>query len=1315
MNKLLTAGTTLSVLEKLRHTASDFGARETALIESRDRDLAAVQRTFSAQMANFRKEAETLAAISQKTLDDERDRIESRFEARRIRIEQALEKKNKALHEAAEDARSQQQYENQKVLLQAQRVHDTDALAMEQTWKSYVAKLSVEIQRLERIQHLAWKMFRGYKTFRNLLQSEVKTTAQEANSDDEYVMLQTLRSQLAVLESQLRLSVPSALAKFFSIVPIWGVLLFVLVLGVGVAFFVPPVPFLTQSFGLGDDYPFQIIGMTAALLGFVVLVYGVGYLLARGRVRSLLEQYALSTHVISCCQQESDQSRKQGLASIEQTLREIETSLNDAWQSADAAASKQLEKQLSQLQRRKERLVSLHQRMEKEALHRLTSADAQGSLHGGDRTVRSLETIETERQSKESEVRDRFKRDVDALFAQWNKQVPAWVALLEGSGHAAAEMVTNFETAVSGHWESPVHGDSSGGFAELVLDLRQFIPSAPVDARMTLTESLRVPLAFKLPEGESILFESNGAAPEEIVDALNGMALRLLMSSPVGRMQFTLIDPVGLGKNFAGLMHLADHDEHLIHRRIWTQSNQIEQCLRDLTDHMEKVTQMYLRNEYPTLEEYNRVAGNIAEKYQVLVISDFPVEFSETALRRLQSIVVSGARCGVFVWLHRDQRHALPDDSMLDDLHNHCVWMRAQDEGCRPGSVQWTGCDWHWYPNPEPQKAIAMIHQIGRASVDSNRVEVPFSQIAPRPEEIWSLNTGSVLRVPIGRTGASKWQYLTLGKGTQQHALIAGKTGSGKSTLFHVMVSNLALWCSPDQVEFYLIDFKKGVEFKCYATHRLPHARVIAIESDREFGLSVLERIDQELRRRGDLFRLKGVQDLSGYLKATEGETLPRTLLMIDEFQEFFVEDDRVAQNAAVLLDRIVRQGRAFGIHVILGSQTLGGAYTLARTTFAQMAVRIALQCDEADAYLIMDESNAAPRLLSRPGEGVYNDSNGAVEGNSPFQTVWLTDAERETYLHQVAKLSMERSMKQRELVVFEGNVPADIADNDELAAAVSVEPDNIPDTPRAWLGAPNAIKGPTCATFGLQSGSHVLILGQNDEMAFSMVISSLISLAAQYPKGQAEFVVLDALPDRSTHREMLDQVVAMVPHPVRTLRKNSLEDIMAYVDTRMDQPASEGRDPNAAIFVMVIGLQLFKKLKPEDEFNFGSTDDQEGQKPGDVFLRILLEGSSLGIRSMVTVDSYSSAQRFLNRKALSEFEMRILFQMSGNDSAALIDNTKASQLGLHRALFYNERRGHLETFRPYALPDSSTISALRESFEKRIPRKRDSFELQPE
>src|SRR4029077_8284308 len=238
-----------------------------------------------------------------------------------------------------------------------------------------------------------------------------------------------------------------------------------------------------------------------------------------------------------------------------------------------------------------------------------------------------------------------------------------------------------------------------------------------------------------------------------------------------------------------------------------------------------------------------------------------------------------------------------------------------------------------------------------------------------------------------------------------QHVLIAGKTGSGKSTLLHALISNLALSYSPEEVELYLVDFKKGGEFKTYATHELPHARVVAIESEREFGLSVLQRLDAELRSRAEKFRAAGVQELRNYRQAKPGQPLPRILLIVDEFQEFFVEDDKLAQDAALLLDRLVRQGRAFGLHVLLGSQTLGGAYSLARSTIDQMAVRIALQCSEVDAHLILSEDNSAARLLSRPGEAIYNDANGLVEGNNPFQIVWLDEERREEYLRRIQEM----------------------------------------------------------------------------------------------------------------------------------------------------------------------------------------------------------------------------------------------------------------------------------------------------------------------
>ncbi len=95
---------------------------------------------------------------------------------------------------------------------------------------------------------------------------------------------------------------------------------------------------------------------------------------------------------------------------------------------------------------------------------------------------------------------------------------------------------------------------------------------------------------------------------------------------------------------------------------------------------------------------------------------------------------------------------------------------------------------------------------------------------------------------------------------------------------------------------------------------------------------------------------------------------------------------------------------------------------------------------------------------------------------------------------------------------------------------------------------------------------------------------------------------------------------------------------------------------------------------------------------PAAVLLNLICEGPRLGFHVIATCDTYNNVNRFLSRKAFSEFEMRVLFQMSANDSASLIDSPKASMLGLHRALFYNDQEGYLETFRPYALPGNEWI-----------------------
>ncbi len=1034
----------------------------------------------------------------------------------------------------------------------------------------------------------------------------------------------------------------------------------------------------------------------AAVFGVWLLGLALAWLGSRAAARELATartlvhaaEQASSAKLSKLTDQFEDEKQQQGQdlsSAFQESTAEVQAALRKGGKELDAKLAR-IPARLDRLYRRK--VAKLETRFQQ--LQQSTQAELDAAAQRRKATLAALTTgLDTTQNEAVAAT----------LSEPWHQQVLEPAGQLAALALAAAAEFPPLSNAYCENWQPPAAAPGAIPIGTLRLDLAELGGRAPTSPQLALPEPpvFSLPFALGFPDHGSLMLETDGETAAAATTVLAAAALRILASLPPGRASFVFIDPVGLGRDFAGLMHLADYEETLITHRIWTQSTQIEERLAELNEHIEKVIQMYLRNEYATIEDYNEQAGVIAEKYRFLVIAGFPAAFSETAAKRLLAIASSGARCGVHLLIHRDLRLPAPDPALDDQLRRTCMTVACGAKGHMLTDWPAGARTVVFESPPTDDDATALVHRIGRASVDSNRVEVPFAQIAPAADEIWTSDTSAELRVPIGRTGARKLQMLAIGKGTRQHMLVAGKTGSGKSTLFHVIITNLALWCRPDQVEFYLVDFKKGVEFKCYAAKRLPHARVVAIESDREFALSVLQRVDAELKRRGELFRKAGSQDLAGY-KATPGsEPMPRSLLLIDEFQEFFTEDDSVAQEASLLLDRIVRQGRAFGIHVILGSQTLGGAYTLARATLGQMVIRVALQCNEADAHLIMDEENPAPRLLTRPGEGIYNDQAGTLAANSPFQIVWLPEAERDAMLDQVYQLAAAGGGPVPAPIVFEGNAPAEVRDNPELAAALRTHPTQRPATAKLWLGAPNSIKGPTAAVFQRQSGSHLLLVSQSAERTLSVLGLALVSLASQYPAGAAEFVLVDPHGPDSPSQEFFRRIGAILPQSLRLIGPAELPAVMGELASKLDARAA-GATGEAEVYLLVNELQRIKALRPEDDFKFSLDDEPAGTSPSQAFASLLGEGGPAGMHVIAAIDTWNNVSRWIPRKTLGEFEMRVLFQMSANDSANLIDSPAASTLGMHRALFHNEHYGTLETFRPYALPDTDWLDeAARE------------------
>lgn len=969
------------------------------------------------------------------------------------------------------------------------------------------------------------------------------------------------------------------------------------------------------------------------------------------------------------------------------------------------------------------------------------------------------ESIRREFDQHVRQLRTDHEREWQALKARWESGLAEWNDSVASIRAQCDRLFPNWDRTDYESWLKPNKPSPAIQLGNMKLDLAKVKHGISADERLRPAQTtVELPALMTLEEHPVLLITAEEEGRRQAIELLQLAMLRMLTAMPPGKVRFTILDPVGLGENFASFMHLADYDELLIASRIWTDSRQIDEQLTRLTAHMETVLQKYLRNEFATIHEYNAQAGEVAEPFQVLVAANFPTSFSEAAARKLVSIATSGPRCGVYTFIMADRKQKLPANFDLKDLEAgavHLDWVSTatvspaadpfQDslelptvsDSPTPSATATGAPGFRWrYPTlerlplkldspPSADRFNDVVRAAGRAAKDSMKVEVPFQQVAPESQDYWKGDSGKELVVPIGRAGARRLQAVRLGKGTSQHLLVAGKTGSGKSTFLHGLITNAALIYGPDQVEFYLIDFKKGVEFKTYATHHLPHARVIAIESEREFGLSVLERLDGELRRRGELFRAAGVQDLPDFRKARPEIPMPRVLFIVDEFQELFVEDDKLAQDSALLLDRLVRQGRAFGIHVLLGSQTLSGAYSLARSTMGQMAVRVALQCSEADAHLILsDERNEAARFLSRPGEAIYNDQNGLLAGNHPFQVVWLPESQRVDYLRRVEEKNAQTSqlatrnpqLASPPTIVFEGDQAADPANNVQFREVLELTSRSSLLAPRsspqkAWLGAAVAIKEPTAATFGRHAGSNLLVVGPQEESALGVLTNAAIALALQSPFSRnalaerdpsaphfsslapsPSIFVLDGTRPESPEADTWQRVAKAVPGRIEVATMRDTARVVGQLAAELTRREAEADEHAPPLYLIIFNGGRFRELRRgEDDFSF-SMDRDKPSSPDKQWAELLKNGPAWGIHSLVWCDSYNNLTRILDRLTMREFEMRVAFQMSAADSSSLLDNPAAAKLRPHRGLFASEDLGTLEKFRPYGTPTDAWL-----------------------
>ena len=383
------------------------------------------------------------------------------------------------------------------------------------------------------------------------------------------------------------------------------------------------------------------------------------------------------------------------------------------------------------------------------------------------------------------------------------------------------------------------------------------------------------------------------------------------------------------------------------------------------------------------------------------------------------------------------------------------------------------------------------------------------------------------------------------------------------------------------------------------------------------------------------------MQDLAGYRDADPAAVMPRILLIVDEFQEFFVEDDKIAQDAALLLDRLVRQGRAFGIHVLLGSQTLGGAYSLARSTLGQMAVRIALQCSEADAHLILSEDNTAARLLTRPGEAIYNDANGLVEGNHPFQVVWLPDEQRETCLRRVAEMARGAGLTISPPTVFEGNVAADPAANEllrEVFQATGPPGRSAALARGSGRASRSRIRRRSC--FAARRRATCWSSGRTRSWPSECSRIACWSWPRSFPAVLIRFPRCSCSMARIPIRrpaERLAQVCSQTTIDPRLVLPRDAARVVGDIAAEVERRLAAGDHAAPRMFLVIHHLAHFRDLKRNEDFGF-SLSEEANPAADKQLATILREGPAVGVHTLAWCDSQSNLSRWLDRQALARF-----------------------------------------------------------------------------